>query len=469
MTEKVIQVHNPHNLPTLPYTAFEEFQGDLALPMTSQAIKKLRGSLIKHGVFLPTYLWFDDQQRANILDGHQRKTVFGSLAADGWEIPEIPYVSVDASNRKDAAEKLLQIRSRYAQVNPETTWLSEFVEGTNDLIQMLDKVEIPDLDLDSLLTSLDLNDRPDESTLDDLPPEPEHIVIKPGDLIELGGKHRILCGDSTKREDVDLLCQDVKVNGIFTSPPYAEQRKEQYGGVVVDQYVQWWEDIQANMRNVLAEDGSLFVNIKPHCEHGQRVLYVFDLVLAMVREWQWRFVDELCWEKNGFPGGYNNRFKNNFEPVFQFCINEKIKFYPWSMADNRIPTVHIYGKSGSGSGFDSGTFTDNGKGVLPSNVLHIQTGEVNLGTQGHPATFPVKLPEFFIKAYSDEGDLWFDPFLGSGTTMIAAEHLDRRCFGMERSEVYTQLCVDRWCQVTGRDDISINGQPVSWADYSPHV
>jgi DNA modification methylase len=68
---------------------------------------------------------------------------------------------------------------------------------------------------------------------------------------------------------------------------------------------------------------------------------------------------------------------------------------------------------------------------------------------GHSAAFPVGLPSFFIRAYSDKGDLIYDPFLGSGTTLIAAEQHDRRCFGMEISPGYCDLIVRRWQALTG--------------------
>ncbi len=324
MTEKVIQVHNPHNLPTLPYTAFEELPGDLALPMTSQAMTKMRGSLIKHGVFLPTFLWFDDQQRANILDGHQRKTVFGSLAADGWVIPEIPYVSVDASNRKDAAEKLLQIRSRYAQVNPETTWLSEFVEGTNDLIQMLDKVEIPDLDLDSLLTPLDLDDRPDESTLDDLPPEPEHIVIKPGDLIILGN-HCLLCGDSTKQEDVDRLMNGELAHLFLTDAPYGVKYadKNRFLNAIapanriqepiendhqtLEDLQKLWERVCKNVYAVTTQQSAIYWFT---CQGSDKMM----MMMMSIKRANWKNRHELIWVKNNHVLGRSD-YHYKHEPI----------------------------------------------------------------------------------------------------------------------------------------------------------
>ena len=75
-------------------------------------------------------------------------------------------------------------------------------------------------------------------------------------------------------------------------------------------------------------DGSYFLNIKAHADEGERNLYVMDLVLAHRRQWGWRFVDEFCWRKtdNGVPGGWQNRFKNAWEPVFHFCRQQQIKF-----------------------------------------------------------------------------------------------------------------------------------------------
>ena len=73
------------------------------------------------------------------------------------------------------------------------------------------------------------------------------------------------------------------------------------------------------LRIILAS--AYFLNIKEHADEGERSLYVKDLVIAHRRQWAWRFVDEFCWRKtdNGVPGGWNNRFKNAWEPVFHFC------------------------------------------------------------------------------------------------------------------------------------------------------
>jgi hypothetical protein len=180
-----------------------------------------------------------------------------------------------------------------------------------------------------------------------------------------GRDHRLLCGDSAKAEDVARLMDGTCAHGAFTSPPYAEQRKAQYGGTPADRYVEWWDAIQANVRDHLAPDGSFFVNIKSHCEDGERHLYVNDLVAAMKRRFGWLFVDEFCWIREGVPGRWSNRLANGFEPIFHFSLTKDIKFRPDSVAhesertfsyspDNRI----------SATGFVSPEYGDEQAGIF---------------------------------------------------------------------------------------------------------
>ena len=140
-----------------------------------------------------------------------------------------------------------------------------------------------------------------------------------------------------------VKCQDTRpceyissgqasANMAITSPPYAAQREYDstsgFKPIPSDEYVEWFRAVAAGVESVLAPDGSYFLNIKAHADEGERNLYVMDLVLAHRRQWGWRFVDEFCWRKtdNGVPGGWQNRFKNAWEPVFHFCRQQQIKF-----------------------------------------------------------------------------------------------------------------------------------------------
>ena len=304
------------------------------------------------------------------------------------------------------------------------------------------------------------------------------------------GEHRIACGDCT---DVDLLkrlLETKKVNTIITSPPYAQQRKEEYGGIPAEEYPDWFGSVANAMWTILDDTGSFFVNIKEHVEKGQRSLYVMKLVIAMVEEYGWRFVDEFIWSKPGLPGGWKNRLKNDFEPVFwfaktedlaiverqieegagekeeenvvdeygrtfHFCKQQKIRFYPKSVG-RRSKSVRKYTPLNASKG-DTGNITVSGpkqKGIArPGNVIRLQG---NTEAWEHPAMYPVGLPEFLIKLTTLRGDTVFDPFLGAGSTLIAAEKTKRICYGTELQPRYIDIVLARWELLTGQKAVKLS-------------
>ena len=281
--------------------------------------------------------------------------------------------------------------------------------------------------------------------------------VKDGDLYQIG-EHFAICGDCREHETWRRLLTAAgidKVNGVFTSPPYAMQRKDQYGGVPTAEYVDWWEALQANVKENLATDGSFFVNIKAHCEDGQRVLYCMDLVCAMVRRWGWRFVDDLVWVKNGFPGGWNNRFRDKHEPIYHFCTQSDIKFSPLSVG---VESDYVFESSSKNTTSAAGSNKEILAGIekfetglaRPGNVLTLAH---NFESLGQGAMFPVSLPDFFIRAYSDPGDVWMDPFLGSGTTIVAAHQNQRRGLGSERLPKYMAVILERLSAATGQTPV----------------
>jgi site-specific DNA-methyltransferase (adenine-specific) len=239
-----------------------------------------------------------------------------------------------------------------------------------------------------------------------------------------------------------------------TSPPYAAQRKyDETSGfqpVPADDYVEWFEPVQAGIARHLALDGSFFVNIKEHCEDGERVLYVKDLTIAHVRRWGWRFVDEFCWHKTAVPGSWPNRFRNAWEPVFHYSRQATIKFRPANVLHESNRVVEGTGgmPKGRGGSWSLSEIWARPEGMaLPENVLRLGTGGYE---SVHSAAYPVGLPEFFVKAFSDKGDIVFDPFMGSGSTLIAAERTGRRAVGIEISPAYCDVIVQRWEKFTGR-------------------
>lgn len=266
-----------------------------------------------------------------------------------------------------------------------------------------------------------------------------------------GQGHVLMCGDCREAADVSRLLGGALVNVAFTSPPYAAQReydKESgFKPIKPDAYADWFEAVQANVRSNLAPDGSWFVNIRAHAEDGERHLYVHDLVIAHKRAWGWMFVDDLVWIRSGVPGSWPNRFKNGWEPVFHFAANKAIKFRPEAVghrSDATFTTI-VQTKGSTGSGFTAaqkGAVIAEGNGIaLPRNVIDVTT-EGDIGVD-HPAIFPVGLPRWFINAYSDAGDVIYDPFGGSGTTLLAAAQSQRSGYAMELSPKYCSVAIER--------------------------
>jgi site-specific DNA-methyltransferase (adenine-specific) len=295
---------------------------------------------------------------------------------------------------------------------------------------------------------------------------------------------------------MERLFGATKANVVVTSPPYASQRaydeSSGFKPVPPEEYVDWFRDVAANIQAILADDGSYFLNIKEHADGGERSLYVKDLVLAHKRQWGWRFVDEFCWRKtdDGVPGGWGNRFKNAWEPIFHFTREAKIKFHPravghWS--DDCFDYSPNNPKSTSGSGLlgtgPRGAAADGGKNqdawqktrsnadnlegrhggiARPSNVIEVKT-ESSQGS--HSAPFPRALVEFFLLAFSDADDVVFDPFMGSGTTIIAAEKHARAGYGTEISPAYCDVIVKRYHAFTGKTAV-IDGDGRTYQEIS---
>lgn len=378
-----------------------------------------------------------------LIDGHLRK----DLAPGIW-----PVLVVDLNDEE--ADYALATHDPIAAMalTDKAAWaaLQDTVQTSNAAVQqMLDGV----LDLErEMFGAADPSEVQDTGAQTTRAAELQQAWgTRTGQIWQIG-KQRLICGDCRDPQVwLDVLAGE-KVQGVVTSPPYAEQRVKEYGGVPMAEYNAWWEAVQQNVAEHLLPDGSFFVNIKPHCADGERVLYVFDLVLAMARQWRWLLVDELCWLHIAMPGEWPNRFKNEFEPVYQFSRQAQIKFRPDNVKYESPDAFSAGG--GMGDGYGKGRmrkFNQDkqiGPGAaLPSNVI-IAQNEVS-GATVHAAQFPVKLPAFFIQAYSDPGDLWCDPFCGGGTTLLAAQQHGRRGVGIEQKPEYAAVILDRLANSCG--------------------
>ena len=249
---------------------------------------------------------------------------------------------------------------------------------------------------------------------------------------------------------------DNTIDLIFTSPPYADQRKRTYGGVRPDEYVEWFMPKADEFYRVLKPSGTFVLNIKERVVNGERHTYVMELVLEMRRR-GWLWTEEFIWhKKNSYPGKWPNRFRDNWERLIQFNKRKDFSMYQEAVmipvgnwAEHRLSnlsdTDQIRDESKVGSGFGKNVSNWLGRDkVYPNNVLHMATESSN---QKHSAVFPVALPTWFIKLFTQPGEIVLDPFLGSGSTAVAALTLGRHFVGIEINGDYVELARERVLKV----------------------
>jgi len=322
--------------------------------------RDLRRSLQRFGYVEPIIL---DERTGRIVAGHGRLAYLLELKGEGLPPPEgirmrmgewlVPVLRGWASRDDTEAEAYLLASNRLGEAGG---WDEEQLDA---IVRELSAAGA----LDGI--GFDLGELPDLSLTPEEPaPLPEAVVpegplyVSAGDLWILGA-HRLLVADCREPANMARLFGQERAAVAVTSPPYAAQREyDKASGFVPippERYAEWFQAVADNVARVLTPDGSYLLNIKAHCEDGQRSLYVYDLVLAHVRQWRWRLVDDFCWRntRDGVPGGWNNRFKNAWEPVFHFSRQQQIKFRPEAVShssDDVFDYSSDNEKSGSGSG-----------------------------------------------------------------------------------------------------------------------
>lgn len=256
-------------------------------------------------------------------------------------------------------------------------------------------------------------------------------------------KARIFHGDCL---DIMHEMDDDSIDLIVTSPPYADARVHTYGGVRPSAYVKWFLPRAEEMLRVLKPTGSFVLNIKERASNGERHTYVLDLILALRCDVGFRWVEEYIWHKTtAMPGKWKYRFRDSWERILHFSKTREIKMNQdavrvpigdWTEARLGNMSNNDHARMQSATNPKTGRRIANWKDkklVYPTNVLH--RAPVCHNTC-HSAAFPEWLPEFFIKLFTDEGDVVLDPFVGSGTTTQVADRLRRRSIGIDIQREY---------------------------------
>ncbi|MBL0422596.1 site-specific DNA-methyltransferase [Ramlibacter sp. AW1] len=291
------------------------------------------------------------------------------------------------------------------------------------------------------------NDESDAA--DDVPDVPPAPVSCVGDVWALG-PHRLICGDANDPSVVATLMQGEKAALCFTSPPYGNQRDYTSGGVAD------WDGLMRGVfaRVPMAEDGQVLVNLGLIHRNNEVVPY-WDGWLSWMRTQGWRRFAWYVWDQGpGMPGDWAGRFAPSFEFVFHFnrASRKPNKIVPCKHAGQEShlradgSSTAMRSKDGEVGGWThAGQPTQDHR--IPDSVIRVMRHKGKIG-QGidHPAVFPVALPELILEAYSNPGDIVFEPFGGSGTSMLAAQRTGRHCRSVEIAPEYVDVAIKRFQQ-----------------------
>jgi len=354
----------------------------------------LRESLMRFGLVEPIIININKERKDIVIGGHQRLKIWEELGND-----EIDCNQIDLTLDK---ERELNIRLNKNGGSFDDDLIKEYF----DYEELTEWGFTPDELFE-----------PDEKIIDGLIeddeiPEVKESKVKRGDIWQLG-EHRIMCGDSTSSDDVDKLMNGEKADMVFTDPPY---------GV----------SYQSNMRiktdkfNVLENDNTFiteWINNLPIYTNGFVFVWTSWKVLK-----QWiefcegigELSNIIVWDKGGGGiGDLKKTFLTDYELALVYHRGAEI-------IGKRLGSVWSVGKDSANSYL-------------------------------HPTQKPVDLAVMAIENILQKKKIVLDLFLGSGSTLIAAEKLNRKCYGMELDEKYCDVIIERWEQYTGKKAEKISG------------
>ena len=318
------------------------------------------------------------------------------------------------------------------------------------VVEELKELSMPYLDLTGFDRDLVIENDAKDDAVPETPLEP---VSQVGDLYELDG-HRVLCGDSTKQEDLERLMQGRKADMVFTDPPYNVDYKgsgeNTSKGILNDKMS------DAKFQNFLVE---AFKRMAEHSKktagcyvfHSHKTASDFEKALTVSG---FTIDTQLIWNKPSAGLGMND-YRTKHEPFF-YCSQEKEKtFY----GDRTGTTVWKIPRDEKRA-FKWFMLQMDALEQGDSTVWTMKRANVN--EYVHPTQKPVELPAEAMQKSSKLEDIVLDQFLGSGTTLISAEKTGRLCYGMELDPHFVDVIIERWCQYTGKRNIKKNGQEIIW-------
>lgn len=402
-----IKCHGSH---TAKLDDLKIIQGDLK-KLSEKSYSKLKQQILDEGFIAPFFVW-DHHGELNLLDGTQMKLTLIKMQEEGIELPdEFPVVKVDADNYKQACKRILALSSQYGKISKEG--LDAFMKRADiSFNEVEEEFEFDAIDFDEFRDEFDKDNDAgsgDSDPKDDEVPEvDETCYVIEGDLWTLGD-HRVLCGDSTLKKDVDNLVCLNNLDLTITSPPY-NIGKSIRGNMYIndndskDEYLSFlikWTDLSLSITDFVFHNNQFLENNKK------------DLI-----GYQYNYInkikDILIWNKSIYPPHIQKgTFGTKWEYVFCLSLNGKSRSFPCTW-----------------------------QGKYP-NVIETKSNSSNEFAKIHKAGFPVEFPLWIIEKM-DFCKTVYDPFLGTGTTIIACQKTNRKCYGMEIDPHYVQVIIERY-------------------------
>lgn len=391
---------------TLPLSELIAFQGGLK-KLSNENRDKLLASICTEGFMAPIFVWKKDNEN-NILDGTQRTAVLNYMEKNGWEIPDLPVVFISAADQNEARRKLLKISSQYGEFDMDEleSWINDFDEDITDQIRLADE----ELDIK-------FKEEEEETTGDDDINEDVEPITQLGDLWELG-EHRLLCGDSTSKEQVEYLMDGQKADMVFTDPPYNIDFKPQRGtfgkikndNMSDDNFYKFLDSVFRICKDTLNPNTYLISFM------GWSTISSFKTAI----EDKFKIKSMPVWVKNNFGIGYYTRPK--YEPFF-LCLN----------GDPVKPDK------------------------APADVFEFAKVNKTIHSCEKPIDMIIGVIDYF-----NRNGLFYEPFAGSGSLLIACEKTNRKHYGLELDPHYCDVIVNRyitWCKENNHEySVKLNGE-----------
>ena len=399
--------------------------------ITDEELEKLKTSLEEFGYIEPIII---NDVNNHVVGGNQR---LRALIALGYDEVDCVYVHIEDINKEKACNVALNKISGDWDTDKLKIVLEDIELSPLDIkLTGFDELELTELEVKEPITVHE-----DDFIIED--EEDMEVNVKEGDLYRLG-EHYLLCGDSTVEANVKKLMQGAKAKLLFTSPPYADLRdynstEEELEVNNIIQFIPTYKDYTDYQ---VINLGLIYRNheIYPYWNEYLDLAKENGLKLLSWNVWNRTTAGSIGQQQRMFPLYHEWIFVFGTEPL---DLNRTIP----KQEDQIGITGQIRHRQKDGTiKYHNVGDTSNPYKKMGSVITAMyECRQVN-----HPAPFPVILPSEYIKAMTKEGDAVIDCFGGSGTTMIACEQLNRKCYMMEYSPEYCQVIINRWEEYTGQ-------------------